>query len=212
MSRTAARSSFLRIILALTVLAFALALAGCDKEQGDSGSSGSTSNADEAAEQSAEPEGPTYTAWEVYINDDDSFTQGAITYDIALNLTAINASPDIAGTYSGTATASTGTNGTVGGQQLSAQAIAQSGQLTFTLADATAGGALATLTTGTGEYTGSGTITMQASGSGSIGGAGGGFANTSSQPITVNVIGSAVTLTVPINGHTYTFTGTISGK
>jgi hypothetical protein len=53
---------------------------------------------------------------------------------------------------------------------------------------------------------------MSASGSGTIGGAGGGFSNTSSQQISVSVTGTAVTLSVPISGHTYTFEGTISGE
>lgn len=210
MSHRNARSPLTGIILAMILAVFALTLAGC--AAADSNSSDGTSNAEEPTEQSAEPDEPEYTSWEIYINDDDSFAQGEITYDIALNLTATNPSSDISGTYTGTATASTGTNGTVNGVPLTAAAIAQSGQLTFTLEDSTAGGALATLTAGTGEYTGSGTISMQAEGSGSIGGAGGGFSNTSSQPITVNVTGSTVTLTVPISGHTYTFEGTISGK
>lgn len=136
-----------------------------------------------------------------------------MTYEIALNFTATNPSSNPAGTYKGKAVANTTTTGDVGGAQLNANAIAQSGQLEFTLEDPTAGGALAPLSDEeAATLSGTGTITMKAAGSGTVGGAGGSFQNTSSQQITVKVVGDKVTLTVPISGNTYTFEGTLSGK
>jgi hypothetical protein len=60
-------------------------------------------------------------------------------------------------------------------------------------------------------YSGTGRIVMEATGSGTISAAGGGFSNTSGEPVEVRVQGSAVTFKVTISGHTYTFEGTIAG-
>jgi hypothetical protein len=165
-------------------------------------------------QQSTTTSEPSPTSWVIYINDDDSYTEGDITYSIALNLTATNPSPDIAGTYTGSATAKTDVNGTVRGQPLSASSIVNSTKLEFTLEDPLGGGTLETLTpTGPEElvYSGSGAIVMAAAGSGSVGPAGGVFQNTSGQTIEVTVKGSVATLSVVIEGHTYTFEGTIGG-
>jgi hypothetical protein len=51
---------------------------------------------------------------------------------------------------------------------------------------------------------------MKAAGSGTIGQAGGSFQNTSGQNLQVNTQGSNVTLKVTIDGHTYTFDGTLT--
>lgn len=198
-------AGLLAMVLALTA---AFALSGCSSSQGAGGDS-ATEPAEKPVEKPAEDE-PEYTSYTVYINDDDSYSQGEITYSIALNLTATNPSAQIAGEYTGEATAKTDTVGTVQGQPLNASAIANSSQLSFTLEDG--GGDLAALTTDTVVYGGTGTITMKASGSGTIGAAGGGFSNTSGQQFTMTVVGDAVTMKIPISGHTYTFTGTISGK
>ena len=157
---------------------------------------------------------PGYDSWVVYINDDDSYTEGGITYSIALNLTATNPTQDIAGTYTGSATAKTDTAGNFNGQTLNASAIVNSSKLEFTLAEGfdSSGGALAPLTQDELVYSGSGTIVMQAAGSATIGQAGGPFSNASGQAIEVNTQGSAVTLSVVINGHKFTFQGTISGE
>lgn len=200
-----------RIAVLLALVLLAGVLAGCSDDSADTGSDADAASEEQATEPAEEPEEPTYSSWQVYINDDDEYTEGTITYSIALNFTATNPAPDAAGAYTGTATASTSTSGQVNGVQLEAQAIAQSGNLSFTLEDTTAGGALAPLTEDTAALSGTGTITMAASGSGTIGNAGGSFSNTSSQPITVSVTGSEATLKVPINGHEYTFTGTFSG-
>jgi hypothetical protein len=62
------------------------------------------------------------------------------------------------------------------------------------------------------QWSGSGTITMKAAGTARVGAAAGGFSNTSSQPIKLSGSGDKITLTVPIQGHTYSFTGTIRGE
>jgi hypothetical protein len=207
----------LRIPAALALLALGIVLSACS-QAGGGVPAGGAAPAPAPMEKPAadkQPVEPEYTSWVVYINDDDSYSQGDVTYKIALNLTATNPSGDAAGTYSGKATASTSTQGSVRGQPLSAQAIANSGTLRFTLQDATGGGALAGLSTETADamlLSGKGTITMNASGSGTIGQAGGSFGNSSGQQIDVQVAGSKVTLSVSISGHMYKFNGTISGK
>lgn len=210
MSSNMLRSTSIRVLLALALLAAVSFSFGCEKddapEQGES-----EAPAGEPAGEQDRPEG--YTSWVIYINDDDSYTEGGITYSIALNLTATNPTQSIAGTFSGTATAKTDTTGDVGGQQLNASAIANSSQLEFTLADVSGtGDDLAPLTAEQAVYSGTGSITMAASGSGTIGQAGGGFSNTSGQAVEVQVQGSAVTFSVLISGHTYTFEGTLSGE
>lgn len=155
---------------------------------------------------------PKYSRWVVYINDDSSYTSSGITRSIALNFQAVNPTPSIKGKYTGTATASTKTQGSVGGAPLRAQAIAQSGQLQFTIQDPGADDQLGSLTKIKEDYWGSGTITMNAAGSATVGSASGSYKNTSSQNIILNVKGSKVTLKVIIEGHEFTFHGTISGK
>ena len=143
----------------------------------------------------------------------DVLQKGGITYSVALNLTATNPTGDIAGTYSGTATAKTTSTGDVGGAQLNASAIANSTQLEFTLEDATEGDPTRTAHARRRRlYVGTGTIAMKAAGSGTVGRASGAFKNTSGQPIKVTASGSNVTLAVTLVGHTYTFKGTIRGK
>lgn len=165
---------------------------------------------------------PKYTKWIVNIKDDDSSSQGAMTYKIALNLKATSASTGAAGKYTGTATAKTSVSGSLYGRQLNATAMAKSSKLQFTLTategnvDAndvdTGGGALAPLTSPETTYRGTGTITMKASGTAHLGAAAGGFSNTSSQPIKLSGAGTKITMTVPIQGHTYSFQGTIRGE
>ncbi|PKQ29467.1 MAG: hypothetical protein CVT60_05160 [Actinobacteria bacterium HGW-Actinobacteria-10] len=206
-SRVAVSSA---ILLAILLCVMSLS-AGCDAEKTSSDSQ--TQPAEEPVADEAPPQ-PNYERWVVYINDDDSYIEGAITYSIALNLTATNPTQDPAGTYTGTATAKTDTNGEVGGQQLTASAIANSSTLQFKLNEGydSADGALAPLTEEGQVYSGTGSIVMAASGSGSIGGASGGFSNTSGQNLQVTTQGSTVTLKVDISGHTYTFEGTIRGE
>jgi hypothetical protein len=209
----ATRTTLLRFVSAL-VLAFALVVAaGCSSGDAESGDTDAPAE-EPAVEQEAtsEDEQPQYSSYTIYINDDDSYEEGGITYSIALNLEATNPTGSVAGAYSGTATAKTDTTGDVGGQQLNASAIANSTTLEFTIEDPLGEGALAPLTDDELTYTGSGTIVMEAAGSGTIGGAAGGFSNTSGQPVTVSVTGSEVTFKVTISGHEYTFTGTISGE
>lgn len=211
MSKTTLRRTVLRTMLALALLAGLSASFGCtNRDQGGSDSSNGGSTTPQAGEQ-ARPEG--YDSWVIVINDDDSYTEGGITYSIALNLTATNPTQSIDGTYSGTATAKTDTTGDVGGHQLNASAIANSSELEFTLVDAAgSSNGLAPLTAKDAVYSGTGTIVMAASGSGTVGPAGGTFSNTSGQPLEVTVQGSAVTLKVAISGHTYSFTGTLRGE
>ena len=156
---------------------------------------------------------PGFESWVVYINDDDSYTDGGITYSIALNLTATNPTQEIAGTYTGSATAKTDSKGEYQGQTLNASAIVNSTKLEFELAEGfdSGGGQIAPVTPDNLVYSGSGTIVMQAAGSGSYGQAGGAFSNTSGQAIEVSTKGSAVTLTVVISGHKFIFEGTLSG-
>jgi len=201
-----------RAFLVLLLLAGISGLSGCAAKTQDSSESSSPQEEPAAEEQSTKQ--PGYDSWVVYINDDDSYTKGEITYSIALNLTATNPTQDIAGTYTGEATAKTDTVGEVEGVPLTASAIANSSQLEFTLAEGfdSSGGALTPMTEEELVYSGTGTIVMEASGSGNIGGAGGGFSNTSGQTLEVSTKGSVVTLKVAISGHTYTFEGTISGK
>jgi hypothetical protein len=145
-----------------------------------------------------------------------------MTYKIALNLKATNPGPHADGKYTGTATASTSVSGSVGKGHLNANAIVKSSQLQFTLAASEGSaaststddsdGALAPLTSAETTYRGSGTITMKASGTAHVGAAAGGFSNTSSQRIKLSGAGSKITLTVPIQGHTYSFQGTIRGE
>jgi hypothetical protein len=195
-SRTTARA------LALTlVCATALVLAGCSANNASSGGGTSSSPAPKPAEQ----ETPKPTSWVVNIVDDDSYTQGGITYSIAMNLTATNPSSDPAGTYTGSATAKTDSNGTVGGATLNASAIANSSKLEFFLEDMTGGGQMASSTPDTAAFSGTGSIVMKAAGSGSVGQVGGPFSNTSGQSFTMSVSGTKATMTIPISGHTYTF-------
>ena len=213
MSDAGPRFVMLRLMLLVVVLAGVSASFGCSKsDETDAGSSEDAAEESAAEEQSTEQ--PGYESWVVYINDDDSYSEGGITYSIALNLTATNPTQDIAGTYTGSATAKTDTTGDVGGQPLNASAIANSSILEFTLNEGfdSAGGALAPITAEGTVYSGTGTIVMAAAGSGTIGPAGGGFSNTSGQPIEISTQGSAVTLSVAISGHTYTFEGTLSGE
>lgn len=201
------------LILTFVLLATVTLTSGCSGEDSEGGGKRDSSSEEPApAKDDPAEEEPKYTSWQVYINDDDSYQQGSVTYSIALNLTATNPTGDMAGTYTGSATARTTSEGDVGGAQLNASAIAKSSRLEFTIEDPTAGGALAPLDGEEPVYAGTGTISMEAAGSGSVGPAGGSFGNSSSQRITVRVQGDAVTLTVPISGHTYTFEGTISGK
>jgi hypothetical protein len=214
MTETFAGRACGRILLALALVALVLPVAACAQNAADPGGAASTAPAEKSAPDPAtKADEPAYHSWTVHINDDDSYSAGGMTYKIALNFDATNPSGDPAGTYKGTATASTSTQGNVGGAHLSAQAIAQSGNLSFALDDPSGGGALASLDgKDLPDLSGSGTITMKAAGSGSIGGAGGSFSNTSSQKITVKTTGDKATLTVTISGHTYTFNGTISGR
>lgn len=212
MLQDTSRRTSLRLLAALLLLVLPLALIGCEPK----GEAAGSANKDEPAAEapaSEEPEEPEYSSWVVYVNDDDSYSAGGITYSIALNLKATNPTGDPAGKYTGSATAKTDTNGSVGGAQLSASAIAKSSTLTFTLEDPTADGQLAQLTDDEQLLlSGSGSIVMKAAGSGTIGGAGGSFSNTSGQNLKVSVNGDKVTLSVVISGHKYTFDGTISGK
>lgn len=212
MSNTGLRVRVLRGALALMVVAGMCAVTGCSPEETDEPAPTENTAEEPGAEPEAEaPELPD--SWVIYVNDDDSYTEGDITYSVALNLTATNPTQGIAGTYTGSATAKTDTTGQVQGQQLNASAIAESSMLEFTLVDgADAGDGLAPLTAEEAVYSGTGTIVMAASGSGTIGAAGGGFSNTSGSPLEVSVQGSAVTLKTVISGHTYTFEGTLSGE
>lgn len=211
MSHTWLRSVALRGMLVLVLLAGAGISAGCDKsDEGDTPDSAGSAEEPTAGEQEA-PEG--YTSWTITIVDDDTYTEGEITYSIALNLTATNPSQSIDGVYTGTATAKTDTTGVVQGAPLNASAIANSSALEFTLVDeAGAEGGVAPLTAEDAVYSGTGSITMAAAGSGTVGAAGGSFSNTSGQPVEVRVAGNAVTFSVVISGHKYTFEGTLQGQ
>jgi len=211
MSRVSHRHPNVLVVMMLCALLLAIAAGGC-AEKSDTGST-SPEPSDSASPETAQPEDPAYTSWEVYINDEDSFDKDGITYTIALNLTATNPTPDIAGTYTGTATASTSSVGEYLGAELNASAIANSTTLTFTLQDPTAGGALAPVSDDApADYAGSGSIVMQAAGGGTYAAAGGSFGNTSGQNLAVTVSGTVVTLKVTIDGHEYIFEGTLSGK
>jgi hypothetical protein len=196
------------ILIALLVLLGAI---GCSKESpgsdsaGNSGSSAGTASGEKQAS-------PKYTSWVVSIVDDQEFSEGGMTYTIALNLQATNPTGYRWGTYTGTATAKTTTTGTVGKGTLTAEAIANSTQLEFTLADPEGGEAVASLNPEELTYTGTGTITMQAAGTASVGAASGGFANNSSQPFTITVTGDKVTMGITIDGKPFMFDGTISGR
>lgn len=211
MSRASRRRPIVPVVTMVFALLLVAALGGC-AEKTDTGST-SPEPAEPAGPDATQPEDPVYTSWEVYINDEDSFDKDGITYTIALNLTATNPTPDIAGVYTGTATASTSSVGEYLGAQLNASAIANSTTLTFTLEDPTAGGALELLTDDApADYAGNGSIVMKAEGSGSYAAAAGSFGNTSGQNLAVTVSGTVVTLKVTIDGHEYIFEGTISGK
>jgi len=206
--------------LAALTLLVVLALAACaDNAGGESGKpSESGPPQQDTSTQQQEP-APTYSHWLVYINDDQSASAGGMTYTVALNLKAKNTGSDPGGKYTGKATARTTTNGSVGGGTLSAEAIAQSSNLQFTL-DATPvnskGGTtddpLAPLENDSYTYSGSGTITMRAAGTAHVGAAAGGFANNSSQKFTLSGSGSDITMKISIDGKKFTFKGTIRGE
>lgn len=198
-----------RSYLLAVVLAGALLLAGCSGSNPGSGDGSPSPGADDKA---TAPEEPTYSSWVVSIADEDSYTKDGITYTITLDLTATNPAADKAGTYTGSASAKTTSVGTYEGYELNASADAQSSQLEFTLDDPTGGGQLASITDEELEYKGTGSIVMTASGGGTYAAAGGSFFNTSGQRLTLLSQGSAITLKVDIDGHTYTFDGTIAGK
>lgn len=202
-------SRFARLGVLLVAIALLLGAAGCSKESSGSGSAGGSA-AGEKTENKAKD--PVYTSYVVSIVDDQELSQGGMTYTIALNLNATNPTGHRWGTYTGTATAKTTTTGTVGKGTLNAEAIANSTQLEFTLADPEAGEPVASLNPETLTYTGTGTITMQAAGTASVGAASGGFANNSSQPFTITVKGDTVTMGITIDGKPFMFDGTISGR
>lgn len=208
MLNTRAHSSVVRIAL-VVVLVGVFASFGCTDKSADSGSGDAAQEV--PAEEQDRPVLPS--SWVITVVDDDSYTEGEITYSIALNLTATNPTQSIDGTYSGTATAKTDTVGTVQGLPLNASAIANSSMLEFTLVDESGtGDALAPLNAEDAVYSGTGTVVMAAAGSGTVGPAGGGFSATSGDPVEVRVQGSAVTFSVTIQGHKYTFDGTIAGQ
>jgi hypothetical protein len=195
--------------MVLALLLVALAAVGCsEKSPSPSPGTQTSEPAKEPVEQ--KPAEPTYSSWVVSVVDDASASKGGMTYDIALNLNATNPTGDIAGKYTGTATAKTTTKGSAGGAAVSASAIANSSQLEFTLSDPEATG-LKGLTDQK-SYYGKGTITMNAGGQASVGNVTKGISNSSSQPIEVIVLGSDVTLNITISGNKYTFKGKISGK
>lgn len=203
------RSVVLRSTLALVLLASIGMSGGCTKQDGAS-SSGDAAD-EQAGEEKAKPEG--FSSWVISINDEDSYTEGDITYTITLDLTATNPSQSIDGAYSGSATAKTTTTGVVEGMPLNASASVNSSSLEFTLADQSGTGSdLGALTSEDAVYSGTGSIVMAASGSGTVGPAGGSFSNTSGQQVEVRTQGSAVTFSVVISGHTYVFEGTLAGQ
>jgi ABC-type glycerol-3-phosphate transport system substrate-binding protein len=199
----------MRLIAVVLLLAVALAVVGCS-----GGVSGSSTKAVEPAKAPAieeKPAEPKYSSWVVNIVDDASSSKGGMTYDIALNFNATNPTSDIAGKYTGSATAKTSTKGSAGGASVKASAIANSSQLEFTLAPVGAGSELKPLTDENG-YIGKGTITMAAAGDATVGNVTRGIDNNSSQPIEVIVVGSDATLNITISGNKYTFKGKIIGK
>ncbi len=201
-----------RLLALIAVIALAITAWGCETKPSPSTGSEDPASAEAPAASQPAPEEPQYTSWQLYINDDDSFTKGGITYDIALNLKATNPSSKPAGTYTGEATAKTSSTGMTGGYPLDASAIASSTMLKFKLHDLREGGGPTDLAADPADLLGSGKIVMKASGSGTIGAAGGSFGNTSGQEILVSVKGETATLKVKIDGHTYTFKGTLTGK
>lgn len=211
MSHITLRSAVTRWLLALALLAGLALATGCN-ESDEAGARGAEEPAEEpAVDEQERPEG--FSSWTITIVDDDTYTEGDITYSIALNLSATNPTQSIDGVYTGTATAKTDTTGMVQGMPLNASAIANSSVLEFTLVDqAGAEGGLAPITAEGAVYSGTGNIVMAAAGSGTVGPAGGGFSNTSGQPVEVTVNGSAVTFNVVISGHKYTFQGTLAGQ
>lgn len=211
MSHTNLRYPIVRFAAVLALGALVALASGCSSKSGSAPAPNTQAPAEQPAPQQAAPE-PEYSKWIFYINDDQSFTKGGVTYSIALNLKATNPTGDIAGTYKGSATAKTDSVGTVGGAQLNASAIANSTMLQFELQDATKGTDLAQLTPDNPLYMGTGTIAMKAAGSGTIGRAGGPFGNSSGQSIKVTAQGSEATLSVVLDGHKYTFKGTIRGE
>jgi hypothetical protein len=196
---------------ALSAVLIALAAAGCTNSGTGSGAGSPPTEPAQAPAVAEKPAEPTYSSWVVSIVDDASASQGGMKYDIALNLNATNPTGDIAGKYTGTATAKTSTKGSAGGASVKASAIANSSQLEFTLAPVGAGSELKPLTEQPG-YIGNGTITMGANGDATVGNVTRGISNNSSQPIEVLVVGSDVTLTITISGNKYKFKGTITGK
>jgi hypothetical protein len=200
-----------RLLVILASLLAALLLGGCTSNGSNSGAGSPPAEPAKEPAVQEKPAEPTYTSWVVSIVDDASASKGGMKYDIALNLNATNPSADIAGKYTGTATAKTSTQGSAGGASVKASAIANSSQLEFTLAPVGAGSELKTLTEQPG-YIGQGTITMGASGDASVGSVKRGISNNSSQPIEVLVVGSDVTLTITISGNKYKFKGKITGR
>jgi len=205
------RVARIRSLSVLALMIGALALAGCSQDAAEQSAPSEPAPAAQAPAEQERPPVVKIEKWVVNVVDDDSYSKGDITYSIALNLTASNPSQDAAGTYTGTATAKTDTVGSVGGQPLNASAIAESSKLEFTLEGATpADDPLAPLDSESQVFSGGGAIVMEAAGSGTIGPAGGSFENTSGQNLQVSTQGSKVTLKVAIDGHTYTFDGTLT--
>lgn len=202
-----------RLLAVLALLILAFAAAACSQNAGGDASAGQTApaSAEQPAATEEKPAEPEYTSWVVNIADEDSYEQGGMTFNVAVNITATNPTADVAGAYTGSATAHTTTTGDVGGAQLNADAVANSSKLEFKLDDP-AGPELAQLTPDSWKLTGKGSIVMKAAGTASVGPASGGFSNTSGQNLDIAVDGAKVTLKVDISGHTYTFHGTISGK
>ncbi len=204
-------STFRRIVAVVMLLVFALAGGGCAGSGAGSGSDSQAASPKPAPAVEEPPAKPKYSAWVVSIVDDATSSKGGMTYDIALNLNATNPTSDIAGKYTGTATAKTSTKGSAGGASVKASAIANSSQLEFTLAPVGAGSDLKPLTEEPG-YIGKGTITMGAAGDATVGNVTRGISNSSSQPIEVLVLGSDATLNITISGNKYKFKGKITGR
>ncbi|MHB8706492.1 MAG: hypothetical protein ACYC77_08260, partial [Coriobacteriia bacterium] len=71
MSRTFRRHPIVLVMITVCALLLATALGGCAEERDPGASSPEPTDVD--AQETAEPEEQTYTSWEVYINDEDSY-------------------------------------------------------------------------------------------------------------------------------------------
>lgn len=145
--------------------------------------------------------------WVIYVKD-SQVMKGPLKEPISIDLEAVNASGNIQGEYTGSATMTFGT--TMG--EVSAQVVSTSSDLKFRLTPSQPRASNATATEAQPEYTGQGEMTMVTVGTGTVGGQSSSRSFTTTRPVSVTVNKTAVELVVTYPKGTVTYHGYIIGE